>query len=171
MITLIIGQPDSGKSGLAEDMAVKRSSADGRIYIATMIPYGEEGAARVEKHRKMRDGKGFLTIEAPFDISDAFDNAVSENTVSDPGSKTVLLECLSNLVANEMFERRADADRLPDRIRADLLELSGKVEHLIIVSNHFERDGSFDAETLAYAEAMDRVNAAVERTAAEVIRL
>ena len=69
MTVLIIGHPDSGKSELAERMVTEISAPGERIYLATMIPYGEDGAARVEKHRKMREGKGFTTIEAPFDIS------------------------------------------------------------------------------------------------------
>ncbi len=171
MITLIIGYPDSGKSKLAEDMVTEVSAADERVYIATMIPFGEEGTERVKKHRNMRAGKGFLTIEAPFDVSEAFDKAVLDHTVSDPGSKTVLLECISNLVANEMFERHTDPDLLPDRIREDMLELSRKTKNLFIVSNHFEKDSSFDAETLAYAEEMDRVNAALSKDANSVIQI
>ena len=33
------------------------------IYVATMRPFDEEGEKRIERHRRMRDGKGFLTVE------------------------------------------------------------------------------------------------------------
>ena len=55
MTALIIGYPDSGKSALAEKMVTEISSPDERIYLATMIPYGDEGAARGEKHVMMRE--------------------------------------------------------------------------------------------------------------------
>ena len=69
MTVLIIGYPESGKSELAENMVMEMAAPGDRVYLATMIPYGDEGASRVEKHRKMREGKGFETIEAPFDIA------------------------------------------------------------------------------------------------------
>ena len=34
-----------------------------RIYIATMYPFDEESRKRVQRHRKMRQGKGFETVE------------------------------------------------------------------------------------------------------------
>ncbi|MBQ5484106.1 MAG: hypothetical protein IIT72_01270, partial [Lachnospiraceae bacterium] len=47
MITLILGEPDSGKSALAEKLVCKMASSlpDScqKIYLATMIPYGKEG--------------------------------------------------------------------------------------------------------------------------------
>ena len=45
MNVLIIGYPDSGKSKLAEDMVLEMSAPGERVYIATMIPFGEEGRA------------------------------------------------------------------------------------------------------------------------------
>ena len=57
---LIIGYPDSGKSAIAEKMVTEMSDPDCRLYVATMIPYGQEGRDRVEKHRRMRAGKGFI---------------------------------------------------------------------------------------------------------------
>ena len=63
MICMILGTPDSGKSKRAEDLTLKLSGNDKKYYIATMIPFGKEGEERVKKHRNMRAGKGFETIE------------------------------------------------------------------------------------------------------------
>ena len=87
MIVLVLGTPDSGKSKIAEDIVMRLAAGlditgspaeeggrneSGRLaapagmdklYIATMIPFGEEGDRRIEKHRNMRAGKGFLTVE------------------------------------------------------------------------------------------------------------
>ena len=63
MMHLVTGASASGKSAYAEDLLVLAKSAE-KYYIATMRPWGAEGAARVKKHRAMREGKGFQTIEA-----------------------------------------------------------------------------------------------------------
>ena len=58
MMHLVTGASASGKSAYAEDLLVLAKSAE-KYYIATMRPWGAEGAARVKKHRAMREGKGF----------------------------------------------------------------------------------------------------------------
>ena len=146
-------------------MVTDISAPGERIYLATMIPYGADGAARVEKHRKMREGKGFTTIEAPFDITDAIEKA------DVPGDSTVLLECLSNLVANELFERHALPDEITAKLTDDVIKLAGKVRNLIIVSNHFEITADFDNETETYAQTMDTINEALGSVCDKVIRI
>lgn len=37
-----------------------------------MRVYGEEGVRRVERHRKLRAGKGFQTAECPVKVDEAF---------------------------------------------------------------------------------------------------
>ena len=167
---LIIGYPDSGKSALAEKMVTEISDSAHRIYIATMIPYGSEGRARIEKHRRMRAGKGFITIEAPYDIGDALDN-VGEARNFNIEDMTVLLECVSNLVANELFERHADPDEMAERIYKDIKRIAGEARNLIIVSNHFEIEDSFDEETCVYARALDKLNEKLSTLADNTIRL
>ncbi len=165
MTVLIIGHPDSGKSEQAERMVTDISAPGERIYLATMIPYGSDGAARVEKHRKMREGKGFTTIEAPFDINDAIEKA------DVPGDSTVLLECLSNLVANELFERHALPEEVLTKLSDDVIKLAGKVRNLIIVSNHFEITPEFDKETATYAKTLDALNDSLVSVCDKVIRI
>ena len=67
--------------------------AEEKRYIATMQAFDEESRARIAKHRKARSGKGFETIEQGTHLE----------TVCLPGGCTALLECMSNLVANEVF--------------------------------------------------------------------
>lgn len=165
MTVLIIGHPDSGKSELAEQMVTDMSATGERVYLATMIPYGAEGAARVEKHRKMREGKGFMTIEAPFDIQSALDG------IPEAEKKTVLLECLSNLAANEIFERHASSEEVTDKLSDDILQLAAKVNDLIIVSNHFEITPDFDEETVIYAKTMDSLNEALGKVCDKIIEI
>ena len=58
MMILVTGGSGSGKSAFAEDCVVSFGKTD-RIYIATMYPFDEESRKRVQRHRKMRQGKGF----------------------------------------------------------------------------------------------------------------
>lgn len=165
MKVLIIGYPDSGKSKLAEDMVMEMSAPGERMYLATMIPYGDEGRERVAKHRKMREGKGFKTVETPFDASAAAESAgAGKNT-------TVLLECLSNLVANELFERHAEGGEVIERVTADMERLADMARDLVIVSNHFEITWSFDEETVQYARTLDEVNERLAGSADKTIYL
>ena len=100
MIILVLGTPDSGKSRIAEDLAMELAAGQDKLYIATMIPFDEEGRARIEKHRKMRDGKGFVTVEKAVRV----DSLIEEQP--DLNEKCCLLECMSNLVGNEMHDSR-----------------------------------------------------------------
>ena len=120
MITLIIGGSGSGKSAYAEDYVLAAAADLPKYYIATMQVYDAEGERKVERHRRLRAGKGFVTIEQPTDIGKAgikiAGNAWNEQEKGDihevdgmdaPNEEkqggVALLECMSNLVANEMF--------------------------------------------------------------------
>ena len=92
MILLVIGGSGSGKSAFAEARTAA-FPADKKYYIATMQAFDDEALAKIERHRKMRAHKGFETIECQRNLAGA---GVSQGS-------DVLLECISNLVANEMF--------------------------------------------------------------------
>lgn len=62
MMAVVTGGSGSGKSAFAEDKILSLGQGK-RFYIATMHPYDEESYKRVERHRKMRAGKGFETVE------------------------------------------------------------------------------------------------------------
>ena len=75
MYCLVSGGAGSGKSEYAESLALSLLDNPGRlIYIATMFPYDdEETRRRIERHRSLRAGKEFVTIERPFNISEVLD--------------------------------------------------------------------------------------------------
>lgn len=98
MMYLIIGGSGSGKSAYAEELLFSLPDAGKKYYIATMQVCDEESRRRVQKHRKQREGKRFDTIEQPVHVSGAL-------TQMDAGKKSAMLECVSNLVANEMFAK------------------------------------------------------------------
>ncbi|MBR4513854.1 MAG: bifunctional adenosylcobinamide kinase/adenosylcobinamide-phosphate guanylyltransferase [Lachnospiraceae bacterium] len=163
MITLIIGIPDCGKSALAEQLTVENSIKEERVYIATMIPYGEEGRQRVLKHRKLRAGKGFRTIECPGKLEEIGDE------LNDDGSHVCLLECLTNLCGNIMHMDKyinKTTEELCDIITEDIVGFSEKCKALYIVSNEFDAsDSSYDDETVKYIRLVKKVNEALKSRA------
>lgn len=164
MVVLVIGVPDSGKSRLAEEIAVKLSEGKRKFYIATMIPYGKEGEERVKKHRKLRQGKGFETIECPENVGRLSESLKGLET------STCLLECMSNLVGNEMHnsendEKRADADY----IVSETAKLCKKAKNMVIVTNSFPMDSeSYDEDTRKYVALVDKVNKKLRGIADEI---
>ena len=95
MITLITGGSGSGKSAYAESVITGFGDFE-RIYIATMYPFDEESHARIRRHRKMRAKKNFQTLECYTGLK----------KLKVPAGSCVLLECMSNLVANEMYQEQ-----------------------------------------------------------------
>ena len=98
---VVSGPPGSGKSDLAEHLAVS-SPFKSRYYIATMKIMDDAGRARAERHRKNRAGKGFITLEIETDIETA------DTGMEAPFESVVLLECVANLTGNIILERVAD---------------------------------------------------------------
>ena len=70
MILLVTGGSASGKSEYAENRALQLAKTEQKklIYLAAMKPFGEEAAKRIERHRQLRAGKGFETVERYTDI-------------------------------------------------------------------------------------------------------
>ena len=64
---LITGGSGSGKSAYGEKRILEAGEMT-RYYIATMEVFGEEGRKKVERHKMLRQGKGFITIESPKDV-------------------------------------------------------------------------------------------------------
>ena len=166
-MTLIIGGSGSGKSAYAEDYMVSISEDRKKYYIATMQIYDEEGKRKVERHRMLRGGKGFSTIEQPLDIGNAAEKL-------EDGDKTALLECISNLTANEMFleEVPGTEEVITEKIVGGIAVLNRELTHLVIVSNNVFEDGNvYNKTTMAYIRAMGRINQKLAEMADEVVEV
>ena len=68
MLILVSGGAASGKSAFAEELLVKGGAAP-RIYLATMELRDAESRERAQRHRRMRAGKDFITVERPLDLA------------------------------------------------------------------------------------------------------
>lgn len=145
MTTLITGGSKCGKSTFAEKLL---SSCKGRkIYIATLRPYGNNAEDIIARHVKMREGKGFITVEQYTDIGNA------------PVQKgdAVLLEDIGNLTANEMFREEGIYDPV-EKIVSGIRQLSEKAAELVIVTNEVGSDGIiYPDSTTAYIASMARI--------------
>ena len=164
MLILVYGGSGSGKSEFAEQLSVRLSKecSGALYYIATMKPWDQECLERIEKHREMRAEKHFHTIECY--------ERPGRIAFPEPEKKVALLECLSNLTANEMFtEPRPELPALEDRLFSDLMALYQKTEHLVIVSNNIFEDGiEYDQETAAYQKLLGRLNQKIANEAEQV---
>ena len=148
MTVLITGGSKCGKSRLAESLLADYSGR--KIYLATMQPFGSEAEAAISRHRKQRAGKGYETIE----------QYTSLHTILLPEHSAVLLECMGNLLANEMFSDTASDDPF-SAIMQGLEHLHQKTEHLVVVSNQVGSDGiTYSNETERYIRILGAVNAA-----------
>ncbi len=163
---LVTGGSSSGKSAYAEQLLTKTNETDARYYIATMRVWDEEGRERVKKHRMLREGKGFSTIEQPADIIGVLDRIR-------PGS-CVLLECMSNLVANEMFDggETHPAREVADKILGQTQALDGAASLLIVVTNNVFEDGiDYEPSTMEYLRALGMVNNQLAARAEQVVEV
>lgn len=154
MMTLIVGGSGSGKSAFAENLLLEQAAGMQKYYLATMQVYGKEGQKKVERHKRLRAGKGFCTIEQPVSIK----KAVLQMKA---GKRVALLECMSNLTANEMFseEEQRPWEAVAEQIVKDVTALSKKVCCLVIVSNNVFEDGiCYERTTRDYMEALGRIN-------------
>ena len=158
MLTLIIGGAGSGKSAFAEGLVCRLPGR--KIYLATMLPRDGESYARVERHRARRAHRGFETLERGLDL---------EGALIPPGSD-VLLEDLSNLLANELYE--PDGGGI-DAVRRGLYHLIVACDHLTVVTNEvFSGGADYDGESLRYMRLLAGLNrelAARAELAVEVV--
>lgn len=120
----IIGGAASGKSAMGESICC---DIGGRLlYVATMEPHGAEAVERIARHRKLRAGKGFHTVECARDllglrIESRYDAALLEDT--------------GNLVANEMFGTDLSPEKVAEAILAGIDALGSRVGQLVIIGN------------------------------------
>ena len=216
MMILVTGTSSSGKSAIAEQFAcklaeqsqiAKQQSAEQLCaskqqsaekpeavlrYIATMQVYDSESRERVERHRRLRAGKGFTTIERYHSVGVL---PVSKKDVC-------LLECMSNLLANELYdtaERLEQAEQMEQStqmeqterveqsaqmkqaalvetldaaagIIGDIKQLSGNCGHLVVVTNEVFTDGTaYDNSCMEYIEQLGRINRALGQMAEVVV--
>ena len=159
MTILVCGGAASGKSAYAEQLLCKLSGDAPRVYLATMRPFGEEAAARIEKHRAQRAALGFETIECYVNLSAA----------AIPPDCAVLLEDVGNLLANELFDGAGCGEDAADAVVRAAEALGRRCRALVIVTNEVCSGGTdYAGDTLRFLRALAAVNRRLAALAAGV---
>ena len=157
MFLLVSGGAGSGKSEYAEQLLLQYGAGQ-NYYLATMEVWDEEDRARVARHRALRKGKGFLTLEVPRNL----------DRVALPRGSSALLECLSNLCANECFGEQGFPGAC-ERILRGIRHLLSQTETLVVVTNELFSDGcEYAPETMEYLDILSRLNCELARQADRV---
>lgn len=147
MMILISGGSGSGKSALGEELLSKCVGYP-KIYIATMKPFGEEAHNRILRHQDMRKNKGFSTMEVYQDLE----------SIALNGECDILLECMSNLLSNEMFCKNPNSD-LVSKIIKGVEHLRDNCKNLVVISNEIFSDGcNYDKSIVEYIKTLGIIN-------------
>ena len=173
MVVFVTGGSGCGKSAFAESVAQKlnkeagarreenaSSKASGEagenrlIYVATMPIFNEDDLIKVERHHKLRAGKGFETLERPKLLTEI-----------PGGGETVLVECMSTHTANMLYdpdlvlEDDKDGEKALAAIRKEIGELCNREGSTVFVSAEIALDGvEHDPEMEKYKRVMTAVN-------------
>lgn len=175
--SLILGGSGSGKSLLGESWSDLLYQQTGLrpLYIATLdVGDDPENERRVRRHREQRAAIPFETIELPRIQGSELDQV--------PGGHPVLLDCLGNLTANQMFTPQdgptSDApvflscEETVESIDKALTVLAMKSLHLIVVSNLIFSDGvRYDEGTEGYLRALGLIHRRIAVRAANVVEV
>jgi len=157
---LLTGGSACGKSSYAESLCLRFPQP--RWYIAAMRPYGDGSAEKIERHRELRRGKGFETIERYTDLAG----------LVLPEHGTVLLECICNLTANEMFDEQGNQTDPFDAVMSGVAALRRQSDTHVVVTNDVGSDNKdYDPGTRAYVRALGKINAALAQQADVVCEL
>lgn len=162
MLTLITGGSGSGKSEYAEQTAVRcANSQKPLIYIATMIPRDREAEDKIKRHRLNRSGKHFTTLECPYGLF----------SMEIPQGSVVLLECLSNLLANEMYEPEGAKRDPVSAILKGIQHVEQSCSHLIVVTVEVFSSSGYDSSIVPYIHNLGKLNTCLASEAEHVIEV
>lgn len=173
MMELVTGGSGSGKSAYAEDAVCrcrrllneKEKKNTPLYYIADMFPYGKETEEKIENHRRMRAGKGFHTLEWYQDLA----GKLAEEAPPDLSGACVLLECVSNLTANEMYMDGGAGENTVKTVVKGIRLLKSKCRHLVVVTNEvFSESVSDSPEMTVYKKNLAQINRALAEMADRV---
>ena len=150
MTALIVGGSKSGKSSLAQELALSLAGDGPRYYLATMVPRDGEDRARIARHLEDRAGLGFVTVEQGKNLPGCLSRADRKGTF--------LLDSVTALLTNEFFP--PEKNYAPDytagqRVGDDILSLARQVRHLVVVADDLFRDAArYDGTTESYRQAL-----------------
>ena len=122
-------------------------------------PWDEECKCRIARYRQMRAYKCFETIVCYQDL----------HLLHVEPDSVILLECMSNLTANEFYREDAGRSEVRNRILTGILHLQKLAKTLMMVTNEVFLDGTdYDRETREYQQILASINRELAALADEV---
>ena len=163
MFYMISGGSGSGKSEFAESVILQLSQKEEkRVYIATMMAFDEEAKRKIARHRQMRKEKNFFTIECFTGLK----------KVVLPQGCTVLLDCMSNLTANEMFQDNGAKENTVTEVIEGIDSILVQCANLVVVTNEIFSDGcDYDESTKEYIRKLGAINRQMAERADAVVEV
>jgi len=156
MRVFISGGCKNGKSTYAQHLAQKQGQGRPLYYIATMAAVDNEDEERILRHQNERDGWGFVTVEQPRNIEEILEKCDTHGSF--------LLDSLTALLSNEMFQAGKIDMTAHERIAQGLKQILQKIDNIVIVSDYIYSDAFlYDELTEGYRKAL----ATLDRLAAQ----
>ena len=137
MFHVVTGGSGSGKSAYAEEQICMLKKRQIPVICIILQPwsYGKETEQKILRHRQMRNGKGLrrwnvlqilrkLVQTEPGFRADATEEGIC-----------VLLECMSNLTANELYLDTGAKERTREAVLEGIRELEKRCRGLVAVTN------------------------------------
>lgn len=168
MTVFLSGGAKSGKSHLAQELAVSLAGVAPHYYVATLRPSCREDELRIQNHLADRAGLGFTTLEC-------FDR-LTQMLPADASQATFLVDSVTSLLQNALFPPERDYaldEAAGTRCTDSMLAFLRQVKHAVVVSDNLFCDAEvYSATTEAYRRqlaAADRRLAAVCDVVIEVV--
>lgn len=170
-IILVTGGARSGKSSFAESLCRARNNET--AYIATSVPFDEDFKDRVKKHRESRPSN-WTTYEVYRKVYSQIEDIARSN-------ETVILDCVTLMVNNLMFEENIDYDHISNEeineleayIKSEFEKLLMEVRktnlYFVIVTNEIGLSPvAANRLTRIYTDIIGRMNQLIAKEADEV---
>lgn len=151
MKIIVVGGTRSGKSFIAEEISKRINILDNIKYLATMKPDCKENLKRIETHIARRKNKNFITL-------DAFKNV---DCVIEKLEKldTVLLDSVTMLLNNEMFDMGKVNKNIYKKIAEDIIKVSNNCKNIVAVTDYTFSDSIvYDDFTNEYRKELAYLN-------------
>ncbi|WP_085991582.1 bifunctional adenosylcobinamide kinase/adenosylcobinamide-phosphate guanylyltransferase [Oceanobacillus senegalensis] len=166
MLTFITGGVRSGKSSIAEKLAIKAASEiDGQLhYVATSKLTDKEMADRIKRHQKDRKCSSY-----PWNTWEKESNLEVLST-SFTKNDIVLLDCMTTWLSNELFSehemwKKRESEVVHHMIKA-VHHISESCHHLIIVSNEVFFEPVYENELVfTYCRLLGKLHQEIVRIA------
>ena len=153
MISVVFGSKKSKKTAFSEDLL--NGYLGSKYFIASMRPLGDSDKEKVERFRKQREGKGFVTIEQDVAIVKAIDkikwmeSLLGTNDSENAGKKAALIANIPAICANEMFLKSGEVVSSKDVEQTILMGLAFLKEYftdIVVISDE-------EADLMYYSDA------------------